>query len=344
MRKQNHFAFCLPLVLAILTIFSACLKTPEEKFENCLKKAAAGQPKAAQQLEELLLAAATVETFANGEIYGDGKILWKKNGSSINMLYPKNSKFNMQNENMNMMRAVDTANAVFCDGNDIFIFDLNGKFKKKITIGTDSNPVQALTASDGIIYYCQKNKIYQISETDETGVLFVKDTFNPPYTRLFNTSMYTDGKKLGLLLGVAGLYYFNVVDINKKKTVNTRIRMSSANLYLQENSVLYISGDTGNWALSRFYFNSTPKKLHQRYKEIYNVEIFPNELIIENGNGIYIGSSGKEDIELPNAYTFKGRCGKLALIKYGDSFYGVDTGKLYTLLTKTKQVMPDFFN
>ena len=344
MLKTRYFTFVMPFLLVSLLLSVGCSKTPDEKFDTCLVKAAAGQPKALEQIEELLINAAIKETFPNEERYSDGKILWKKTGNDINILYPQKASFKMQNENMNLMRSVDSTTAAFSDEVNIFIFDLNGKLKKSFVAGTEKDPVQALTVSNGSVFYCQKNKIYQISETDDIGTVFVKDTFNPPYARLFNTAMYVNGNKLGLLLGVAGSYYFNVIDIEQKKTINTQIRMSSANLFLKEDSVLYISGDTGNWTFTKFQFASGRKNTYQRYKEIYNVDIFPNELIVEHGDGIYIGTSNKEDIKLPSTYVFKGQCGELALIQYKDFFYGIDTAKLYSLLETTNKAIPDVFH
>jgi len=329
------------LFFAALLQFTNCSKTPAEKFDIALKKASEGNGEAAKQIEKLLLLAASPQTFSGGGIYCDTEVLWEKNGGSIDILYPKKGSFKLQSSDMNSMRAVDNDNAVFSDGADIFIFAWDGKLKKRIKAGTKREQALAITTSGGTTYYFKNNKIYSVSENNEEK-LFIKNTFVPPYSKLFNSYMYTKGNHLGLLLGVAGSYFFNVIDTEKQKVIATNIRMASSKLYLREDSVLYISGNTGNWNLSRFTFKTGTRKDYQRYKDIEDVEIFQNEIIIKNSSALLIGSAGKKDYAIPYKYEFKGACGALALIKYDNVFYGADPAKLYELIVKTKNTQQEF--
>ncbi|MDR3237604.1 MAG: hypothetical protein LBT84_03790, partial [Spirochaetia bacterium] len=311
--KKN---FALSALLALFLLVLGCSKTPGEKFGIGLEKAAAGDQNALSSIEELLLYAAAAHSFSGDEMYCDGEIVWTKGGGKINILFPKEGSFAMQSDGMNNMRAVDSVGAAFSDGTDIFVFGWDGKMKKRITAGTKREQVLALSVSGGTVYYFKNNKIYSAAENDTEGKLFVKNTFTPPYSKLFNSYMYARGNKLGLLLGVAGSYHFNIIDIDKGKTIATNVRMASPKLYLKEDSVLYIFGNTGNWNLTRFIFKSGSIKNYQRYRDIEDVEIFPDEIIVKNSSGIRIGSAGKEDITMPPEYKFKGGCGELALIRY----------------------------
>ena len=334
LNKGFSYSVVVLFFLAAFLQFTNCSKTPAEKFDIALKKISEGDVQAVKQIEGLLLEAASPQTFSSGEIYCDTEILWEKNGGSIDIVYPKKGSFKMQNGGMNSMRAIDDNNAVFSDGADIFIFAWDGKLKKRIKAGAKNESILALAVSKGSVYYLKNSKIYSISENNDEK-LFIKESFIPPYSKLFNSYMYTKGNTLGVLLGVAGSYHFSAIDIEKQKVIATNIRMASSRLYLREDSVLYMSGNTGDWALSRFTFGTKTRKDYQRYREIEDVEIFQNEIITKNSSGIRIGSAGKKDYAMPNEYQFKGACGPLALIKYGNAFYGVDPEKLYELIVKT---------
>jgi len=340
LNKNFPYSAAILFFLTAFLQFTNCSKTPDEKFDITLKKLSEGDAAAARQISELLLLAVSPQTFSGNEIYCDTEILWEKSGGSIDVLYPKKGSFKLQSDGMNRVRAVDHDNAVFSDGVDIFIFAWDGKLKKRIKAGTKHEQVLALAVSGGTTYYFKNNKIYSASENSDEK-LFIKNTFIPPYSKLFNSYMYTNGNTLGLLLGVAGSYHFSAIDIEKQRVIAANIRMASSKLYLMEDSVLYMSGSTGNWNLSRFTFKTGAKKDYQRYKDIEDVEIFQNEIIIKNSSVSYIGSAGKKDYAMPNEYHFRGACGPLALIKYGNVFYGAEPAKLYELIAKTKNIQAE---
>ena len=333
LNKEFLYPTAALFFFAALLQFMNCSKTPAEKFDIALKKASEGDAEAAKQLKGLFLAAPPSQTFSGGEIYCDTEILWEKRNGSIDILYPKKGGFELQNSGMNSMRAVDNDHAVFSDGADIFIFDWNGELKKRIKAGTKREQVLALAVSGGTIYYLKNNKIYSTSENDDEK-LFIKNAFAPPYSKLFNSYMHVKGNSLGLLLGVAGSYHFNVIDIEKQKVIAANIRMASSKLYLKEDSVLYMSGSIGNWTLSRFTFKTKARKDYQRYKDIEDAEIFKDEIIIKTSSAMRIGSAGKKDYTIPPEYDYKGACGPLALIKYENVFYGADPAKLYEFIVK----------
>jgi len=333
LNKEFLYSVAALFFFTTLLQFMNCSKTPAEKFDIALKKASEGDAEAAKQIKGLLLVTASSQTFSGGEIYCDTEILWENKNGSIDILYPKKGRFELQNGDMNSMRAVDNDHAVFSDGTNIFIFDWNGNLKKHIKAGTKREQILALTVSGGTTYYLKNNKIYSVSENDDEK-LFIKNTFTPPYSKLFNSYMYVKGNSLGLLLGVAGSYHFNVIDIEKQKVIATNIRMASSKLYLKEDSVLYMSGSIGNWTLSRFTFKTKARKDYQRYKDIEDAEIFQDEIIIKTSSALRIGSAGKKDYTIPPEYDYKGACGHLVLIKYDNIFYGVDPAKLYEFLVK----------
>ena len=340
LNKNFPYSIAVLFFIAAFLQFTNCSKTPAEKFEIALKKVSEGNAEAAKQIKELLLDAASPQTFSGGEIYCDTEILWEKSGANINILYPKKGGFKLQNNGMNTMRAVDDNNAVFSDGTGIFIFAWDGKLKKQIKAGTKQEQILALAVSGGTVYYFKNSRIYSVSE-DSDEKLFIKNTFAPPYSRLFNSYMHIKGNTLGLLLGVAGSYYFSVIDTEKQRVVAANIRAASSRLYLREDSVLYMSGNTGNWNLSRFTFKTAARKDYQRYRDIEDVEIFQNEIIAKNSSGLRIGSAGKKDYAMPDEYEFQGACGPLALIKYGNVFYGADPEKLYELIVKTSDAQQE---
>ena len=335
--KNFSYSVIALFFFAAFLQFTSCSKTPDEQFDIALKKISEGNVEAAGQIEKLLLLAVSSQTFSGKEIYCDTEILWEKNGTTIDIVYPQKGTFKMQNNDMNNMRAVDDTNVVFSDGVDIFVFGWDGKLKKRINAGTKREQVLTLAVSGGVVYYFKNNKIYSASENNE-GKLLVKNTFTPPYPRLFNSYMHVAGNNLGVLLGVAGSYNFNVIDMERQQVVATNIRMASSKLYLREDSVLYMSGNTGNWSLSRFTFKTKARKDFQRYKDIEDVEIFQDEIVVKRPSGLYIGAVGQKDYIMPNEYEFKGACGPLALIRYDNVFYGADPARLYELIIKVRDV------
>lgn len=332
---------CALILIGAVFLFQACVKTPEEKLMQTIEAAEKGKSGAAERLGDLMLKAAAINVFSDRGIFCDGNMLWTAEDGAINVLYPKKSSFKLFGEDMNLMRAADETSVVFSSGKELFVFDWGGTLAKRLPAGTEKAPVLAVAAAGGKIYYFAGSSIYWLDSfgAEDAPKRFVKESFFPPYAKLFKAYMYARGNRLGLLLGVAGSYYFNVIDLPSAKTLNTKIRMSSPKLYLDEESVLHIFGNTGKWSLSRFWFESGRRSNYQQYKEIIDVEVFPDGLMVEAGD-FRLSRPGERDIVLPDIYRFLGACNGMPLIEYEGSMYALNADKLYSFLTLTEGLLP----
>lgn len=347
MKPKVYIKSALCLLLAAACFAISCSKTPEEKFTQALAAATEGDVAARADLEGLLINAAAEATFAENGIRCDGSVMWVAYDDEVRLLYPRDSRFPMLAPDMNLMRGADNANVVFSNGIELFVFAWSGDIVRRLTAGTEKEPVRGVTVLNGSVYYFSNSKIYSLPLNDSAEnnepKQFVKQTFVPPYTKLYNTYMYARGSKIGLLLGVAGSYYLNVIDTAAEKTLNTKIRMAAPKLYLDDDSVLHIFGNTGGWRLSRFWYASGKRDNYQSYKEINDVEILPNELMINTGDGYCLGKAlaKAKDIKLPAAYLFKGVCNGMALVEYNGVVYGLNAGKFYDMLTQAIDLLPE---
>ena len=331
------------LLAGCILLFISCSPSPEEKFGSALERCRAGERSAVDEAAGLLMGLSSVEVIAETDAVCDGSVIWKKGASSVNMLFPQRADFGLLSGEMNLMRSAGSKYMAFCDGMDIFVFDWKSSLRARMAAGAEKSAVEALSLQDGDVFFFRDKRIYRATVEPASMEIFVNDTFMAPYSGYFNAAFFRNGKTMGLLLGVAGYYYFNSIDMEKGRVINSNIRMASSKLYMDEKSVLYIYGNTGNWSLTRFTFSSGRKENFQRYKDLVNIEIFSDMVLAEDSNGLWIARPGGENCNIPFGCELKGSCGRYAVMKYNGSLYCVDVEKFYDGILKIREAAPDIF-
>ena len=153
MKPKVYIKSALCLLLAAACFAISCSKTPEEKFTQALAAATEGDVAARADLEGLLINAAAEATFAENGIRCDGSVMWVAYDDEVRLLYPRDSRFPMLAPDMNLMRGADNANVVFSNGIELFVFAWSGDIVRRLTAGTEKEPVRGVTVLNGSVYY-----------------------------------------------------------------------------------------------------------------------------------------------------------------------------------------------
>jgi hypothetical protein len=325
-------------ILAGLSFFS-CSKNPEKEIDAALRSYAAGDSGSKTRLEELILKASAREAFS-GEVESDGEMIWKSGSGDVKAVWPRQATFPLMSENMNAMRCSGAERVAFSDGLQIFIFDWKGNMLKYFTAGDDKKRVMALALSEGNLYYYRQNRIWRCPLDSPEKAAALEGSFSAPYSKFYNAALFARGSRLGLLLGVAGSYNLNIVDMRTGRSVMSNIGLAASRFCMTGDRLTYISGSTGSWSLNGISLETKKKDVYRVFRDLANAEMVPGMVMVEDGRGLWMSPPEKTPRRVCFAFSLRGRGGSLALISYRDRAYLVDAARLYELIIRAQEAVP----
>ncbi len=335
MKNRIFLAACM---LAAFFIFTACGEDPEARFARVMEQAASGDDKAAEEATGLILEKISPFCSSEAKIICDGRVIWMEEAGTVDILYPEKVSFKLPDPGLNSMRAVCSESAAFSDGQDICIFDGKGTLKRRFTAGSEKHPVMALAVKGNRVFFFREHSLYSVSGDDDPALL-VQYSFSAPYSDFFYASIHMAGSRLGLILGVAGFYYFYLVDTEEKKILNTKVQMSSPEIYMGYDRVMHINGDTGKWAFSEFSCSEGKRKKFDVYSDLTSVYLFSDRIITERGSRFYTGDKSGREQKIPECLEITGACRNLVLIRYRGRIYGAKADLLSESVEKYASVL-----
>jgi hypothetical protein len=326
------------LLLAVLSLFS-CSKNPDREIDEAIAGYAAGDSGSKTRLEGLILKASAKQEFS-GEVESDGEMIWKSGGGDVKVVWPREATFTLMSENMNTMRCADAERVAFSDGLQIFIFDWKGNMLKYFTAGDEKKRVMALALSEGTIYYFRQNSVWSSGVDSPEKAAALEGSFSAPYSKFYNAALFARGNRLGLLLGVAGSYNLNIMDMRTGRTVISNIRLAASRFCMTGDRLTYISGSTGSWSLNGMSLETKKKDVYRVFRDLADVEMVPGMVMVEDGRGLWMSPPENTPRSVCFAFSLSGRGGTLALINYSDRAYLVDAGRLYELIVRAQEAVP----
>lgn len=342
MKKKYKFLGCS--LLSVLLLLCRCSLDPESRLNSTIEQYLEKKPGAVQALELELLGNISIENVEGSNLQSTGNILYILNENEADIIYPLKRNLTMTDGEELKLLDFSGDYAVLSDGLQFCIFDGDGNHRIDETIGDKKNRVKSLIIiGDDIVYY--KNfSLYRFNIINKSNEKLLKESFPPPYANYYKVRLYKKDDLLYILAGLAGSYYFNIVNCATQSVVLKNLGMSSSKHFTDTATIRYITGNSGNWELMQYTIAAKKKTSIAKLNDIVDIELAVGGYLWENRSGLWAADYGKDKIRIPFPYqlagTYKGR----VLLKSKDYCYFIDMKKLFVQLNNLKKKAPDLFD
>jgi hypothetical protein len=342
MKKQRMAIGCI--LMALLALLCPCSLDPESRLNSAIDRYLEHKPDAIRDLEKEFLNNISIETIKGSNLLSTGSIVYSLDENDVDIIHPLKRSLSLNGgEGVSLVDLSDD-HIVLSDGLRFSIFDSAGNRRNDETIGDKKSQVKSLIViGDDIIYYKNFN-LYRYSIINKSSEMLLKESFPPPYEKYYTVRLYAKDNLLCILAGLAGSYYYSIVNYATQSVVLKNLAMSSSKHYAGATAIRYIAGNSGNWELVQYTVSSKKKNPIAKLDDIMDIELAVGGYLWENRNGLWAAEYGKDRVRIPFSYqlagTYKGR----VLLRYKNYCQVIDMKKLFIHLYSLKNKAPDLFN
>jgi len=334
----------LVIASALLSCSPGCSLDPERRLNKAIDRYVAKAPGAERDLADTVMEYISIDSIEGENLESNGKIIYSIEESEIELVYPVD--ISMIFPGGTEIRQVDMSQEYFAmhDGLKFCIFGEDGDLLREETVGDEKNPVRALVIDDGDLIYYKNSYLYRYRINDMTSSTLIDETFPPPYVSYYTVQLYGINDRLCILAGIAGSYYFSIVNPSTGSIDLKNLKMSSSKHHTGADAIFYIAGSSGNWELIRFSRSAKNKKTIRKFSDIRDIELTPTGCLWENGDGLWVAEYGKEETRVPFAYLIAGKYKGRILLQYGRTCYFIQMDKLLGALSALKEKASGLWN
>lgn len=275
--------------------------------------------------------------------FGDG-IIYSMNDTTLTAIYPKD--FDIKADSgCDYLLSYDPASerVAFSGGTDIKIIDSTGSLIHSFSPdGSDKDKIKSiLLRGDSLFYFINNNiYIYNIARAE----IAAKYEFFPPYkSEDYRVKIFYDSNSLGVVAGIAGNYYFSIIDIMTKSISLKNLEISSSKLFFSGNSVYYISGLSGRWTLNKITLPAKNKTVLTNFTSLRDIEFSRSGIVYEDKDNLWVLDYENHPLKTPFRFELTGGCGEKILIRYEDSYYVADTALFLQKINCLNKEVPELF-
>ncbi len=333
------------LVIAILSLFISCIKDHDALLSKAISRYKAGDSTQLYEIEREIALSISIATFDTANLMSHSNIIFTTDRKSLNVLYPFKKKF--FDIPINDDYIFDADDTLFSSTNGIEINFQNDKTDsdRTIAIGNEKNKIKAISIFKEKTIFLFNEKLYEWKNSAGEPEMIFKDLFNAPYAKFYNAIFNKSDKNLGLITGIAGSYYFSLIDVEQKKILIKNLSLSSSRIYFNNETIYFVGGSSGKWEL--FSYTITDKKKNSIRVFTDLVDIIPAEggYFFENPKGIWCGGYDENaPVIIPfNIKPFE-KCGSYVIIEVNKKYYLSDMKKMLNKINTLKNELPDLFN
>lgn len=333
-------------ILICISPITGCSKDAADKLNDSIELYShEDTTKAKIRIEDSLINSALIRKF-KGHIFSYGEnIIFYRQKKTLYFAYPQ--EFDIEiNENYNLISYDPEPDQLgLSNGYDIKIYTSKGKLIKTCGPAPDDKSIKSFTISNNNIYYYKDKKIYAYDLVSDDVKLLANDKSANAFNKeAYNVKFYKTENLLGIVTGIAGKYYLNVLDLNNNLMILTDLNMASSKLYFQNNELFLIRGSAGKYLLARL---SLPSKKIQNlfeFKNLTDIEFFAAGLLFEDNDGLKLIEYGKPyNYKIPFRYGLSGQCGGRPVIIYLDEYYIIDPAVFLEKITLINNRIPSLF-
>lgn len=340
---KRSILLILAHAVTIQIFLAGCSLDPDRKLNSAVERYLGKKPSAMRNLETEFIKHVSTDSISGERLQTNGRFLYTSDANDTEIVYPIKLDLSMPGGEGIQLCDVSDDYAVISDGIRISIFDGDGDFIGDETPGDKKSPVRSVLLMDGKILYYRNSTLYRYNIADKTSEQYLKETFPPPYAQHYTVSMYARGDFLCICAGIAGSYYLSIVNLPDERIILKNLSISSSKHAVTDNFVFYIKGSSGRWELIRYSLTVKSKQTLASFASIIDIELADSGYILENNSGLWASEYGGEKKRLPFAYQLAGTCRGMVLARHKESYYLIDTKRLFDVIRKLEEKAPELF-
>ena len=342
---MNKYPTLFIIHISLFLIFHInCADNPDKILKKSIKSYQEGISGSFEKIESALLKKITLNSFNSTNLKVDSAALYFINENQINIFHPVNKSFSLADGEQIKHFTLNNNYCAITDEKLLSIYRTNGSHEKEIILGDKKRKIKAILSYEDMIIYYVENKLFSYDFTSDTTQQLTNDTFKPPYTKYYSVKFYPKENILGIQAGIAGSYYFSIIDLPTRKILIKNISISSSKLYMSSSHIYYIFGSTGNWELKKISLKSKNKSKINKFNDLIDIELTSHGLIYENSKGLWVSSYEMKSNLIPFKYRLFGKYKDLVVLKYKNKIYLTDLKKLIDDVNFLKNNVPEIFS
>ncbi len=343
MRLFTFFRVIISFITVMSFLTVGCSKDPVAVITRDIESYKEGNKSSFVDIEKDVIKHASIDSLKKVSLTSNGSVLYKMNGNKLVTVYPLKKSIKLNDEYEDLVISVNEEYTALCDTSRVIVYDNKERTVLNTVIGDTEKPVYAIALRDDNLFYYRDQKLFYQDLTLEKGDEYVTTVFKSPYTKFYNVGLYQCGSFMGILTGIAGSYYFSVVDIPEKSVQVHNIAVSSSKIHMDCDCLYYISGNSGKWKLTRFDFNTKNKDFLKSFTSLVDIEITSTGAVYLDDSGLSVITHKGEKRSIPFQYDLTGKINDSIIMHYDGDLYFVDLEKLMTLLSVVEKQLPGIF-
>ncbi len=265
----------------------------------------------------------------------------------LSVFYPESVTFPLPDEWTALAFDPASRGIAVTDGKTIRVLDQRGKVRKEFPpYDSAKGRVTGLSLSGNrlVSYRDEVVRVADIEKGEEKkpakGV-----KLPPPSTGLApGAFIEQSGDRIAVSIGNIGTYNLSVIDLQKDAFLLKGKPVSSKRYYFAGESVTYVGGTIGRWAIVRLALPQGAPETFLQFGDAVDVEIFRDGAALLKNSGLWMLNYGTRAVtRVPFDYSLVGRCGDNIVIHYGEAIAVADFRTFMDSVERVKKELPDLF-
>ncbi len=302
-------------------------------------------------IERGLIETTSIKKFSASKLFISNNVIYEWNNNEVRILYPIEIEFQIDdNSHENQIIFYfdfETQRLAYGKGNVIALLNSSGDVVHTANLRlVNGKKISSIILLKERLYYCHDGELYLYEfNTRENAVLIEDEKFLPPFKGLsYMVSFVSTVDVLGVTTGIAGTYNSSFIDRGSETVLLKNLRVSSSRIFIDNDSVFYISGSSGAWFLESITLSNKRKKKLHKFEDIVDLFFINGGLIFENKEGLRIVDNVKRvAIRVPLSSKLIAVIMDSILVKAGNRYYLLDLKVFLKRIFHLSEIFPDIF-
>ncbi len=327
---MNHRIFLVGVA------FAAALGCSPEHESKMLKGIEAYRQGAIEEgtlrAAEGLVLSSKIAKFKKGEPVASGNVIYTRSDNTVRLHHPCAASIVVPAQFKQLACDPATGRIAATNGLELRIFGKGGASESSVVVSQDKkDKADSLAVSDDAVFYFVGRQLHRYSIADrKIAVVAGRDKIQPPFIGVpYYSHLYKSGTTMMVILGIAGDYTANIVDLAADSLFMKDIKVNSPRMWFENNRLWYVSGIIGMWQLVELSVPDKKKREVFKFRDIADVAFFPGGMLYEDREGLWAVLTGPRHlVKLPAQLKIAGMAHGAMLLTLEHATYLVDSTRL----------------
>lgn len=326
-------------IILLSVSFISCSITSAGKYSDLLEKYSEGDLADTSAVTEAILEGFSSGSVTSGNLFIGKSAVINGAGSDLSLIYPEEIKLSADKIISDNILYADAGKNRIVLGNSkgFCLFDMDGDPLSVYRADKNESIDSAAARGDNAVFLTG-GTIQELTGSEKTVRKIDPGVYNPPYKKLFRSSMMSTEKYYVLITGIAGSYYISIFDAAAGSSIVKNIASSSFEFSVKEDYLLYIRGGTGTWSVVKFDIPGKKRNELKTLGKISDIFLAEEGFVYLSDQRIYIENLTGEKWEAPAELDIKGICRNSVLADYKGKTYIIDFNVLFDRVKEFNQV------